>query len=118
MAFFPTETAAPVLTDLADVREWVEINEHAFKAFESVVGDVANSQRNLAHLPVQVREGDARALSVVETSQVGLVWRIAKRLALRACGMAWNEIDVEDLLVVPEMGESPPMEAAAGQAHN
>eukprot|EP00971_Amphidinium_carterae_P321929 6399354-Amphidinium_carterae.1 len=84
MAFFPTEAAAADLSDLGDINNWVGINDHAFKAFESVVGDLANSQRNLALLQpihvrmavesarVQVREGDPRSLSVVESSQVGL----------------------------------------------
>eukprot|EP00971_Amphidinium_carterae_P019668 387674-Amphidinium_carterae.1 len=119
MAFFPTETAAADLSDLGDVRDWVGLNDHAFNAFESVVGDLGNSLRNLALLQrnhirmaveaarVQIRDGDPRSLSVVETSQVGLVWRIAKKKTLQSGGTAWTETEVEDPLIIPEKRELP-----------
>eukprot|EP00971_Amphidinium_carterae_P251422 4990681-Amphidinium_carterae.1 len=57
---------------------------------------------------VQARTGDPRSLTVVKTSQVGLVWRIAKKKTLQLGGSSWDEADVEDPLVVPEKREAPP----------
>eukprot|EP00971_Amphidinium_carterae_P001675 33634-Amphidinium_carterae.1 len=57
---------------------------------------------------VQTRVGEPRSLSVVETSQVGLIWRIAKKKTLQSGGSSWAEADVEDPLVVPEKRVAPP----------
>eukprot|EP00971_Amphidinium_carterae_P089582 1773091-Amphidinium_carterae.2 len=74
MTFFPTEAAAAELANLA-VRDWVGMSAAVFAAFESVIGDLSNSLRNLALLQpnnvrmavesarVQPATGDACSLS-------------------------------------------------------
>eukprot|EP00971_Amphidinium_carterae_P013687 269676-Amphidinium_carterae.1 len=67
---------------------------------------------------VRVQDGDPRSLTVVETSQVGLIWRIAKKMTSLAGGAAWAESDVEDPLVVPEKRAAPPpVEPSVTQSH-
>eukprot|EP00971_Amphidinium_carterae_P205053 4069621-Amphidinium_carterae.1 len=118
------------MANLVAVRDWVGMSAAAFTAFEHVIGDLSNSLRNLALLQpnhirmavesarVQPATGDARSLTVVETSQVGLIWRIAKMKTLRAGGTAWDEIVVEDPMIVAEKRQAPPAaEPGVGQSH-
>eukprot|EP00971_Amphidinium_carterae_P037523 737673-Amphidinium_carterae.1 len=57
---------------------------------------------------VKPTTSDARSLIVLETSQVGLIWRIAKMKTLKAGGTAWDEITVEDPMIVAEKRQAPP----------
>eukprot|EP00971_Amphidinium_carterae_P248189 4927679-Amphidinium_carterae.1 len=126
MALFPNETETAAFRALREIRTWVGLGAPAFDAFQTVVGDFEDKIRNLALLQanhvrmavesarVQSSGGDSRPLSVVESSQVGLVWRIAKRVSMLAAGTPFADIDVEDPLCVTEKREPPADEPAVG----
>eukprot|EP00971_Amphidinium_carterae_P185186 3677502-Amphidinium_carterae.1 len=75
MPLFPTEAKFAAFTSLLEIRTWVGLDAPAFAAFESVVGNLQNSVRNLALLQanhvrmavestrVPVQNGDARPLT-------------------------------------------------------
>eukprot|EP00972_Heterocapsa_arctica_P061515 9073384-Heterocapsa_arctica.AAC.1 len=102
MALFPSEATAMAMADLVAVRAWVEVPIAAWGGFLRQIGDPGAPIRNLAMLPhsvvnaaiaaTQVTVGVppmARDISAVEAAQVGLVWRIARRIAFVSSGNTW-----------------------------
>eukprot|EP00971_Amphidinium_carterae_P333268 6467921-Amphidinium_carterae.1 len=121
MALFPSEADATGFVNLSEISTWVGLSDAAFNAFQQVVGEMQPNHIRMAveSSRVPTRGDDSRPLSVVECSQVGLVWRIAKRISQCAAGTAYGDIDVEDPLIVPDKREPPSEEpgVSSGSGH-
>ena len=73
--------------------DWARLGEPAVTALEERTGDLQDSLRNWALLPASVLRAAVSAarkpsevpLTPVEASQIGMVWRVARRLAA-----GWN----------------------------
>ena len=93
MSLWPSEAAARAFVDARALSTWVGIDDEAFDAVETLLGSFNGRIRNLGMLPasvlvtaitnaqVAVDANNNRQLTPVETTQMGLCWRIAKRLA-------------------------------------
>ena len=129
MAAFPSRSDAERFQSIVDCRTWVGLAAEPWKALEEGTGNLANALRNLALLPhpvvfaairaARLGEGSAqRILTPIEAAQVGLVWRIARRLAFVASGARWDDfLDVDPTLdpAKPELQtfQRPPAAQAA-----
>eukprot|EP00971_Amphidinium_carterae_P222842 4422279-Amphidinium_carterae.1 len=71
MALFPSEADATGFVALLEISTWVGLSDPAFNAFQRVEPCRVTSPGH-----------DSHPLTVVECSQVGLVWRIARRISL------------------------------------
>jgi hypothetical protein len=116
MALFPAENVGMALADIDAIRAWVAVPAPAWGGFVRQIGDPGAPIRNLAMLPhsvvhaavatTQITAGTppvARDISPVEAAQVGLVWRIARRIAFTASGNSWAtfvDVDPCEALVV------------------
>ena len=88
MALFPSESEAKNLADTRALCQWVGIESEVWEAFQGKTGPLGDPIRNIALLPsraVRAAVTDAQVkganLTFIQKAQVGLVWRIAKRLA-------------------------------------
>ena len=94
---------------LEEVREWVGVEKLAVEAFEEKTGKMKDKMRNLALLPrgiVHAALGaaeyvDKSRLTPMDAAQVGLMWRICKRIAIGWEDPAWVDEDPCLALVVP-----------------
>lgn len=113
MAWFPGEAVAAAWNTLGDVRVFTGISAEALVGIEEQTGDMRNSIRALSLIsapavavainatevttapgPPAVR----RPATLVEKTGLALMWRIARRLAWRASGEAWDAYrDVDPL---------------------
>ena len=117
MALFPAKEAACEMSTIAALRAWTGTPLAAVKAIEARVGLFDDKMRNLALLPAAVlrtaaaaakvpgggtagAETPERSLTPLECSQVGLMWRVAQRVAFTLNGGAW-----EDYLDTDPMGD-------------
>ena len=120
MAWFPSEEEALAFAGLAALVRWTGLSPQALAAVEAGTGPLQDSSRNLSLLPSQVVRAAIQAartpsmeegepdlpLTPVEASQMGLAWRIARRIAITSSGSAWaNAIDVDPL--GPTSGTGP-----------
>lgn len=130
MALFPTEAEAAAFGSLDSVIAWVGVPDNVWLSTQLQLGDPRNLTRNIAMLPhALVHEalrgitvpvpgaagesgaedegepGGERALTPVETAQVGMVWRICRRMAHRASGQTWESyIDIDPCEAPPPAG--------------
>ena len=127
MALFPPEETALAFTKITEIRAFARLEEAPFAAWEARIGDLKDHVPLLAllqpdvvraaatqariTLPASVAgtapEGAAapqseRQLGPLEASQVGLVWRIARRISLAKAGIPWGQvIDIDPLQEMP-----------------
>ena len=123
MSLFPSETDARAFTDARAMIQWVGVPIEAFEAFESQMGKFANLIRNIALLPekliapataaarVPVANQADRLLTPLEVAQIGLCWRIARRLAADDWAA---HVDVDPF--APAVVVAPAAQAAAAAA--
>ena len=128
MALFPTEAVARAWENLTAIRTFVGMDAPALEAVEAETGGLQDSIRNLALLPSQVvraaasaakiptgegEEMELRNLSPIQAAQVGLIWRIARRL-MSPDTAAWNSYIDEDPMVEPvRTPPTSPVDASA-----
>ena len=120
MAFFPTEGRAMAFRDVEALRQFVHLAIPPWQAFErraagrtgfpAAADGVAHDIRALSLLPARAifvaaqaaevpqdpPEGggaapDPRTLTPLETVQIGLMWRVARRIAFTMGGVSWDE---------------------------
>ena len=105
MALFPGKEQACEMGTISALRAWTGAPQAAVKAIEERVGSFDDKARNLALIPASVlraaaaaakvpgaKEADAeRPLRPLECSQVGLMWRVAQRVAFTLNGGAWED---------------------------
>ena len=101
MAQMPTEQAALALATLDALRADCQVSQPAFDAFAAQTGDLGDEIRGLSLLPREVVCAAAadRNLAPIETARIGLMWRIARRIAWVREGHAWAaflELATED----------------------
>ena len=110
MSLFPTKVAAMGFKTLEEVRDWVGVDVVAVEAFEEKTGKMKDKMRNMALLPrgiVHAALGaaeyaaDKSHLTPMDAAQVGLMWRICKRLAVGWNDPAWVDEDPCLALVAP-----------------
>ena len=114
MALYPHEAEARAFANARNLTEWVGLSLLAYQAFETQVGDLQDEIRNIAILPKGIIVGavdaawipaiaatpttpkiPARRFTPVEAAQVGLIWRIARRLGADN----WNQFTDVDPFV-------------------
>jgi hypothetical protein len=101
MAQMPTEQAALALATLDALRTDCQVSQPAFDALAAQTGDLGDEIRGLSLLPREVVCAAAadRNLAPIETARIGLMWRIARRIAWVREGHAWAaflELATED----------------------
>ena len=119
MALFPSETDARAFANVRAITTWAGLSEAAHTAFQAQVGTLGDPPRNLALLPasiirqacqaaqIPVVDDQPRNLTPVEVAQIGIAWRVARRLM-----GVWGEYtDVDPFVVAPA-----PVAAAAAVA--
>eukprot|EP00959_Pyramimonas_sp_CCMP1952_P032612 684113-Pyramimonas_sp.AAC.1 len=125
MALFPTRAEAMAWQSISELVTWAGLNIDAFKAFEEVVGHLGSNIRNVALLPADaiVAAGtyaklNGAALHPIQIVQWGLVWRLARRIALTAEGgpAAWDDYIDVDPFAPPPASTAPPAAPAAAAA--
>ena len=133
MALFPTEEAACEMRSIAALRAWTGAPQAAVEAIEARVGSFDDKTRNLALIPAAVLRAAAsaarvpsgttpeteRPLKPLECSQVGLMWRVAQRVAFTLNGGAWGDyLDtdpmVDPVVVAPVQGPAPAAATTGG----
>jgi hypothetical protein len=125
MALWPPELTARGWGDVAAVVAWVGASDVAMEAVQAATGDWNNHLRNAALLPREVIHNalgaarialppagqvqpPPRQLTPLEASQVGLVWRIARRLSVGD----WGAYIDDDPAVAAR--QAPPPQAPQG----
>ena len=92
MAQMPTEQVALALANLNALMVNCQVLQPSFDAFVAQTGDLGNEIRGLSLLPHEVVRAAAGAaavdpggansnLTTIETARIGLMWRIARRIA-------------------------------------
>ncbi|CAE7256557.1 unnamed protein product [Symbiodinium sp. CCMP2592] len=84
---FPSVIAMGSMSSLSALRTHYRVPQAVWDALESKLGDFADEIRNLAAIPANIFArsvesmtlADGSAPSVVQATQVGLVWRLARR---------------------------------------
>ena len=128
MAWFPDEATAIAFADLGALSTWIWLDNAVMPALEAATGVLANNIRNLGLLPPAVLRAAISAaeievtpanpatgapavrrhLTPVEASQVGLAWRIARRVQWAASGQDWNAWLDQDPLDATPVAQAPP----------
>ena len=119
MAQMPAQQVALALTTLDALRAECAVSQHAFNAFVRQTGDLGNEIRGLSLLPHEaVRaaagaavvdpDGANRNLTPIETARIGLMWRIARRVAWVLEGRAWTAFRDNDPMVDHHPAAFPP----------
>ncbi|CAE7036982.1 unnamed protein product [Symbiodinium sp. CCMP2592] len=96
---YPSASEASALHTLADLVRWYNVDPAVWAAFVGQVGDPTDDYRLLAVLPPQVMEaalGNAQKatgeyLTVMQATQVGQVYKLARRKAWVAAGKMWDD---------------------------
>ena len=130
MALFPGKEQACEMSTISALRAWTGAPQAAVKAIEARVGSFDDKTRNLALIPAAVLRAAASAAKVpsgttpeterplkpLECSQVGLMWRVAQRVAFTLNGGAWGDYLGTDPMVEPVA--VAPVQAPAPAAAN
>ena len=114
MALFPTQIEARAFANARAVVTWAGLGVPAWEAFEAQLGSFNNLIRNVAILPdsiirqavgatrltppvtTAVQNPVERALTPIEAAQVGLVWRVCRRII----APDWdNHVDFDPLTI-------------------
>lgn len=90
--------------DVDDLRRHYHVTEEVWQAFEAQVGSPSGDVRLLAALPpaavihgVQLaRLPDQQGFTAMQATQVGLVWRLARKVVHHLAGMGEEEFQDED----------------------
>ena len=101
MSVFPTEAEARGFADARALLTWAGVPDAAWAAFEAQVGPVGDLIRNIALLPASTvrtaadaaTDPDGVALRPLAKAQIGIVWRIARRLG----ATSWDAFIDQDL---------------------
>ena len=121
---YPTEQEAQGFEHARAAAAWVGLAAEPWAAVQVKTGSFADRLRNVALLPAHViraavaatrlpAEGGAaegRPLTPVEAAQVGLIWRIARRLQ----APAWADFVDIDPLDAPAPAAAPPTQPGTG----
>ena len=91
---FPPVTAMGSLNSLSALRNHYQVPQAVWDALEKQLGDFADEIRNLAAIPANIfaksvetlELADGTTPSVVQATQVGFVWRLARRCMWVASG--------------------------------
>ena len=102
MSLFPSEAEGLALEDVDAVRRWYGLADEPWEAFHSITG--RPDMRILSALPPEaVVENTMRAalpgnasLNPAQAVQVGLVWRLCRRISWTRGGGNWSEWIDED----------------------
>jgi hypothetical protein len=94
---------------LEEVRGWVGVDVIAVEAFEEKTGKMKDKMRNIALLPRGIvhaalgaaEDADKSQLTPMDAAQVGLMWRICKRIAVGWDDPSWFDDDPCLALVAP-----------------
>ena len=109
MSLWPTEVDARAFADARALTTWAGLSFEAHEAIQVCTGDWQDHVRNLALLPgsviaaacgaarVPTATGGERQLSPVECAQVGLSWRLARKIL----APVWEDYVDEDPLAPP-----------------
>ena len=101
---FPSAAAATAMTDLNAVINHYNVAPEIWTAFTDKCGDPGNDLRMLGALPPQVivaacqaaQLPSTRPLTAIQASQIGLVYRLARRILHLQAGGAWEEwVDID-----------------------
>jgi len=135
MSLFPTTAESAGFTTVTDVVSWVGLQPAVVSAIHALTGDLGTRTHNWALLAPEVIRAavtqatvtvpavgtagaaghvpaSQRNLSPLEAAQVGMVWRIARRLAV-----GWEGYTDVDPLVAIAAGTQAPQGAAGEGAH-
>eukprot|EP00435_Cladocopium_sp_Y103_P049881 s46_g15.t1 len=100
---------------VTDLRHHFGVPDPVWQAFATTVGDVRDDIRVLAAFPrtgltaacTQAQLADGSPLNPVQATQIGLVWRLARRVVSQAAGMA--ETEFQD---IDPWGEPSPVDTS------
>ena len=129
---FPTEATARAWTQLSQAREHVELRPEASQALEAKTGGFNDQLQNFALIPdpvlrqatrqarVVTQEGEQQLespLTPVDAAQIGLLWRLARRLMTLGAEGWINYQDFDQMISQPQnAGGSTGQNAQGGQA--
>ena len=91
-SLFPNEQEARAFADARALLEWAGLSQEIQSAFEKKAGSLGNRIRNLALLTEAMLVQAVKAMeseggpTLVEKAQIGLAWRVARRLAAASWG--------------------------------
>ena len=96
---FPSASEALTLTTLTDLVRWYNVDPAVWNAFVGQVGDPTDDYRLLAVLPPPVVEAalenatkaSGEHLTVMQATQVGQVYKLARRKSWVASGKPWED---------------------------
>ena len=128
MSLFPAEATATAFADLGALSGRIGQGNAVIPALEVATGALGNNTRNLGLLPPAVLRAAIAAAEIevtpanpatgapavrrhftpVEASQVGLAWRIARRIQWAASGQDWNAWLDQDPLEATPVAQAPP----------
>ncbi|CAK0805575.1 unnamed protein product [Prorocentrum cordatum] len=128
MALFPPKATALGWGKVADIVEWVGLSTNAFQAFQEITGNLGDPIRNIAMLsPTVIADAGRRArlaetpLEPVQVAQWGLIWRIARRIAVSLGGgaTAWEDwVDLDPFEPKKEAAAAAPAAPAGSSKEN
>lgn len=104
MSLFGTWAEAQVFADLEQIKEHLGLGRLVWEAFTAQVGDPANDMRLFAALPRvavvaacgQAQFDDGSPLLPLQATQVGLVWRLCRKVVAARSGMNEHQfVDVD-----------------------
>ena len=100
MALFPEETEARAFADARALVDWVGLSVDDWNSFQEQTGKLGDKIRNINLLSagavktaaLAARRADGTPLTPVSLAQIGLVWRIARRLGAPSW-KGFNDVD-------------------------
>ena len=103
-AMFPAVSAALAMETISDMTAHFRVEAELWSAFTQEVGATGDDPRLLAALPgklvaaalSQASLPGGRPLSAVQAAQVGLVWKLARRIMYTKGGGLWEDWTEED----------------------
>eukprot|EP00435_Cladocopium_sp_Y103_P054112 s157_g17.t1 len=115
MSLFGSWSHLTQFQTVTDLRHHFGVPDPVWQAFATTVGDVRDDIRVLAAFPrtgltaacTQAQLPDGSPLNPVQATQIGLVWRLARRVVSQAAGMA--ETEFQD---IDPWGEPPPVDSS------
>ena len=101
---FPSAMAAAAMSSVSAVLEYFQVADALWTAFVREAGDPNDDLRLLAALPgnvvaaslAQATFDDGAPLTAVQAAQVGLVWKLARRMMFVKGGGSWEDWSEED----------------------
>ena len=117
MSLFGSWADAAAIQDLEAIKDLMGVGRQTWQAFVDQIGDPANDVRLFSSLPRiailtacnQALLTDGSPLLPVQATQVGLVWRLSRRVAAARAGLAEDQfIDIDP------WGELPGTTSATG----